>query len=73
MAAAYPQVLIAQRTLFQLQTNYITALEDDWVNSVALQGFLLADGLEPPSRASEMDRPVGKFTVPSSTTAIQPE
>ncbi len=73
MAAAYPQVLIAQRTLFQLQTNYITALEDVWVNSVALQGFLLTDGLEPPSRASEMDRPVGKFTVPSSTTAIQPE
>ncbi len=73
MAAAYPQVLIAQRTLFQLQTNYITALEDVWVNSVALRGFLLTDGLEPPSRASERDRPVGKFTVPSSTTAIQPE
>jgi outer membrane protein, heavy metal efflux system len=73
MAAAYPQVLIAQRTLFQLQTNYITVLEDLWVNSVALQGFLLTDGLESPSRASEMDRPVRKFNVPSSTTAIQPE
>jgi outer membrane protein, heavy metal efflux system len=73
MAAAYPQVLIAQRTLFQLQTNYITALENLWVNSIALQGFLLTDGLESPSRASEMDRPVGKFNVPSSTTAIQPE
>jgi cobalt-zinc-cadmium efflux system outer membrane protein len=70
MAAAYPQVLIAQRTLFQLQTNYITALEDLWVNSVALQGFLLTDGLESPSRAIEMDRPVGKFNVPSSTTAL---
>jgi cobalt-zinc-cadmium efflux system outer membrane protein len=73
MAAAYPQVLIAQRTLFQLQTNYITALEGLWVSSVTLQGFLLTDGLESPSRASEMDRPVGKINVPSSTTAIQPE
>jgi cobalt-zinc-cadmium efflux system outer membrane protein len=49
MAAAFPQVLIAQRTLFQLQTNYIPALEDLWVSSVALQGFLLTDGLESPS------------------------
>lgn len=33
-AAAYPQVLIAQRTLFQLQTSYIAALEDVWTNAV---------------------------------------
>jgi cobalt-zinc-cadmium efflux system outer membrane protein len=71
MAAAYPQVLIAQRTLFQLQANYITALENLWVNLVALQGFLLSDGLESPGHAGEMDRPVGKFNAPSSTAAIQ--
>src|SRR5207247_4852004 len=45
MAAAYPQVLIAQRTLFQLQTDYIASLENLWVSSVALKGFLLTDGL----------------------------
>jgi len=73
MAAAYPQVLIAQRTLFELQTNYIAALENLWVNSIALEGFLLGDGLDSPSRAGKMDRPVGKFNVPPSTTAIQPE
>ena len=43
MAAAYPQVLIAQRTLFQLQANYIMALETLWRNAVVLQGFLLTD------------------------------
>jgi cobalt-zinc-cadmium efflux system outer membrane protein len=73
MAAAYAQVLIAQRTLFQLQTNYIAALENLWVNLVALQGLLLSDGLESPGRAGEMDRSVGRFNAPSSTTAIQPE
>jgi outer membrane protein, heavy metal efflux system len=68
MAAAYPQVLIAQRTLFQLQTDYIAALANLWVNSIALKGFLLTDGLESPSRAGEMDRPVRELNVPSSTT-----
>jgi cobalt-zinc-cadmium efflux system outer membrane protein len=72
MAAAYPQVLIAQRTLFQLQTDYITALDNLWVNSIALRGFLLTDGLETPSRAGEMDRPVRELNVPSSTTTMQP-
>ena len=68
MAAAYPQVLIAQRTLFQLQTDYIAALANLWANSIALKGFLLTDGLESPSRAGEMDRPVRELNVPSSTT-----
>jgi cobalt-zinc-cadmium efflux system outer membrane protein len=44
MAGAYPQVLIAQRTLFQLQASYIMALERLWTNAVSLQGFLLTDG-----------------------------
>jgi cobalt-zinc-cadmium efflux system outer membrane protein len=68
MAAAYPQVLIAQRTLFQLQTDYIAALANLWANSIALKGFLLTDGLESPSRAGEMDRPVREVNVPSSPT-----
>ena len=53
MAAAYPQVLIAQRTLFQLQADYITALESLWQNSIALQGFLLTEGLEPAAMAAQ--------------------
>src|SRR6266496_4419098 len=35
MASAYPQVLVSQRTLFQLQTDYISSLETLWVSTVA--------------------------------------
>ena len=45
MAAAYPQVLIAQRTLFESQTSYISALENVWTSSLTLRGFLLTNGL----------------------------
>ncbi len=68
MAAAYPQVLISQRTLFQLQSDYIAALETLWGNSTALRGFLLTDGLEAPSRPGGMDQPVRELNVPSSTS-----
>jgi cobalt-zinc-cadmium efflux system outer membrane protein len=71
MAAAYPQVLISQRTLFQLQTDYIAALENLWGNSIALKGFLLTDGLEAPSRAGGMDLPVRELNVPSPTSSMQ--
>ena len=73
MAAAYPQVLISQRTLFQLQTDYIAALENLWGNSIALKGFLLTDGLEAPSHAGEMDQPVRELNVPSPTSSMQPQ
>ena len=53
MAAAYPQVLIAQRNLFQLQEDYITALVNTWRSAVEIQGLLLTGGLEAP-RTMEM-------------------
>ena len=71
MAAAYPQVLVSQRTLFQLQTDYIMALETLWANSIALKGFLLTDGLEAPSRSGEMDQPVRELNMPSPATSMQ--
>jgi cobalt-zinc-cadmium efflux system outer membrane protein len=49
MAAAYPQVLIAQRTLFQLQVDYIHALEAAWMDALQIQGYGLSDGLAAPS------------------------
>lgn len=64
MAAAYPQVLIAQRTFFQLRTDYVSALETLWVNTVALKGFMLIDGLEAPTPPGEIDRPVRETNVP---------
>jgi cobalt-zinc-cadmium efflux system outer membrane protein len=41
MAAAYPQALIAQRNLFQLQDGYVIALVSAWQRSVEIQGMLL--------------------------------
>jgi len=64
MLASYPQVLLAQRTLFQLQTEYIAALEGLWVNTVTLRGLLLTDGLEAPARPGEIDMPVREINVP---------
>lgn len=63
-AAAYPQVLIAQRTLFQLETNYVATLENAWINAVALQGLLLTDGLDLPAAPGELDRPVREINMP---------
>jgi outer membrane protein, heavy metal efflux system len=64
MAAAYPQVLIAQRTLMQLQVAYLNSLESFAANSVALQSYLLTDGLEAPSQPGEIDRPIREMNVP---------
>ncbi len=52
MAAAYPQVLIAQRTLFQVRADYVTALVNTWQNAVLLQGYLLSGALEAPGGMS---------------------
>jgi len=71
MAAAYPQVLIAQRTLFQLQTDYVASLENLWVSTVALKGFLLTDGLEAPTPPTEIDRPVRETNLPTGSGMTQ--
>lgn len=48
MALSYPQVLLAQQGLFAAQAEYIHALENLKTNAVALNGFLLTDGLAAP-------------------------
>jgi outer membrane protein, heavy metal efflux system len=52
MAMAYPQVLVSQRTLFQLQASYIQALSGVWQNAIALQHYTLKGGLEAPVTTS---------------------
>jgi len=64
MLASYPRVLQARRQLFRLQSEYIVALENVWTTSIALQGFLLSDGLEAPSRPGEIDRPIRETNLP---------
>jgi outer membrane protein, heavy metal efflux system len=48
MAMAYPQVLVSQRTLFQLQIDYLRALSTVWTDGAALQNYTLSGGLEAP-------------------------
>ncbi len=44
MAAAYPQVLVTQRTLFELSGEYVDALDGTWRASLRVQGLLVDDG-----------------------------
>lgn len=48
MALSYPQVLLAEQSLFTAQAEYIHALENLRTNAVALSGFLVMDGLSAP-------------------------
>ena len=64
MLAAPPRVAESQRKLYQLQAEYISALESLWATGIALEGYLLTDGLEAPSRPGEIDRPVRETNVP---------
>ncbi|HEV2055504.1 MAG TPA: TolC family protein [Methylomirabilota bacterium] len=57
MAAAYPQVLIAQRTLFQSRAEYTQALVDLWRTASLLEGMLLSGGLDAPFHMSVSQPP----------------
>jgi cobalt-zinc-cadmium efflux system outer membrane protein len=77
MAAAYPQVLIAQRTLFQAQAAYVTALAGLWRSVAEIRGLLLLDGLAAPGEPSERpsDAPgveVESAALPSAVRAVGP-
>ena len=72
MLASYPRVLDAQRKLYELQIEYIAALESVWTNGIALQGYLLTDGLEAPARPGEVDRPVRETNVPMPERTMSP-
>lgn len=64
MAASYPQLLLAQRTLVEVNEEYVTSLQELWRTSIALQGFLLTDGLEAPARPDEVEMPVRELNIP---------
>jgi cobalt-zinc-cadmium efflux system outer membrane protein len=46
MAAAYPQVVISQRNLFQLQEDYVATLVSAWHRAVEIQSLLVTGGAE---------------------------
>jgi len=72
MLASFPRVLEAQQRLFELHVEYVGALESLWTNGIALQGFLLTDGLEAPARPGEMDRPIRETNVPMPERTMGP-
>lgn len=55
MAASYPQVLIAQRTLFQVEVEYAQALVRLQQSAISLRGFLLTGGLDATEKPGEPD------------------
>ena len=54
MAAAYPQVLVAQRTLFEMSNEYLVSLNEAWRAALQLQGFLAGDGLDAPAAPGDL-------------------
>lgn len=57
MAQAYPQVLTAQRTLFNLQLNYLHELDEQWSAALLLENYTLMNSLE-----TTPDAPAGGST-----------
>jgi len=47
MAAAYPQVLVSQRTLFEAEAAYVSSLGRLWESVVLIQGMLLSEEESP--------------------------
>ena len=69
MAAAYPQVLIAQRTLFQVEVEYARALIHLRQTAVGLRGFLLEGGLDVIGRPGESGERTEGFQLRSASEA----
>jgi cobalt-zinc-cadmium efflux system outer membrane protein len=67
MAASYPQVLIAQRTLSQVRAEYVRALVELWQAAVLLQGQLVRGALEAPA-AIPGEPPITIEAVPFTVT-----
>jgi len=71
--ASQPQVLLAQRTLFPPQTEYVAALEGLWFNAVPVGALLLGDGREAPARPDEIDVPAREIKVPMMPPTMSTE
>jgi outer membrane protein, heavy metal efflux system len=66
MGAAYPQVLIAQRTLAEVRAEYLEALDDVWHHAILLQGYLLEGGLADPVAPTVLEADLsGAATAPA--------
>ncbi len=61
MAASYPQVLLAKRSVLEARVERIQGLDEMWRAAVTMQGLLLTDGLSQPGTIVEpsMSTPAG--------------
>lgn len=71
MAASYPQVLIAQRTLFQVEVEYAKALVQLRQSAVGLRGFLLEGGLDAIGKPGESGDRTEGFKLRSASEATR--
>jgi outer membrane protein, heavy metal efflux system len=55
MAAAYPEVIVSQRTLFRMEVSYARTLGELWTTAIQLQSYLLADGISAPHPSGNTD------------------
>jgi len=62
MSASYPQMIIAQRTKFQLRQKYINALVGLQQEATQIEGFLLSGGLDVPR--AQFDAPMEHRGMP---------
>jgi outer membrane protein, heavy metal efflux system len=67
MGQAYPQVIVSQRTLFQVQAAYLQVLQDLWTNAIRLQNYALSGGLDAPMPARSG---ITDINSPSLTTSV---
>jgi len=72
MLASYPHAIESQRRLFQLEIEYVNLLQNVWTTGIALQGFLLTDGLEAPARPADSDRVLRETNLPTPERANAP-
>lgn len=63
MAAAYPQVMIAQRNYYQVQAEYTRALTNLQQQLISVRGLLLTGGLDSPGQ-------IGSSSTDTSTTRV---
>jgi outer membrane protein, heavy metal efflux system len=74
MQANYPHMLEVRRKNFQLETEYVQALENVWSTSLTLQGFLLTDGLEAPTSPLNLEHFTPEMNAPkASPTVVSPQ
>jgi outer membrane protein, heavy metal efflux system len=68
MGQAYPQVIVSQRTLFQIRAAYVQVLQDLWTSAIRLQNYALTGGLSAPVATENIVTNSNLPSTGSSTT-----